>query len=213
VNVDPDGHCCLEEIKDAIEVIAQNPQVVDKALKGIATATAAAEAAPVLLNPVTLGVVGVGLLAYDIHEVAYPSHTAGQSNDEERAQIQQASQERAAQNGGVDPQLGQARGAGEEQSQSDDAKDKARTNGGFAKPNKGPGSVPKDQRDSKRSLTRAERQKLLDQQKGICPWCGKPATVDKTATHHVKRHADGGKTKKPNLKAVCQKPCHHEIHK
>src|SRR6185437_15706513 len=35
VNVDPDGHCCLEDIKDAIEVIAQNPQVVDRGLKGI----------------------------------------------------------------------------------------------------------------------------------------------------------------------------------
>src|SRR5262249_47438322 len=99
VKVDPDGHCCLEEITDTIEVIAQNPQVVDRALKGIAAATVAIEAAPVLLNPITLELaVGVGLLAYDVHEVASPSHTAGQSNADERAAMQQASQERAAQN-------------------------------------------------------------------------------------------------------------------
>jgi hypothetical protein len=114
---------------------------------------------------------------------------------------------------GSQPQLGQARGAGEEQSQSDDARDKARTNGGLAKPGKGPGTVPKDQRDPKRSATRAERQQLLNDQKGICPHCGKPATVDKTAAHHVKRHADGGRTTKSNLKAVCKDPCHVDIHK
>lgn len=95
----------------------------------------------------------------------------------------------------------------------DDAKDKARTNGGLAKPATGKGSVPKDRRDPKRSATKAERQQLLDGQKGICLWCGKPTTVDKTAAHHVKRHADGGRTKKSNLKAVCKQPCHVEIHK
>ena len=148
--------------------------------------------------------------------VFIPAHifapTVGQSDADEGAQIEQASQDRARQNGGVDPQLGQARGAGEEKSQSDDAQDKTRTNGGIVKPDKGPGSVPKDQRDPKRSATKAERQQLLDGQKGICPWCGKPTTVDKTAAHHVKRHADGGRTKKSNLKAVCQQPCHVEIH-
>ena len=126
---------------------------------------------------------------------------------------QPAPQERAAQNGGVDPQLGQARGTDEGRSQSDDAQDKARTNGGLIKPGKGPGTVPKDQRDPKRSATRAERQQLLNDQKGICPHCGKPATVDKTAAHHVKRHADGGRTAKSNLKAVCKDPCHVDIHK
>jgi hypothetical protein len=55
-------------------------------------------------------------------------------------------------------QLGQARGADEAKSQSDDAKDKARTNGGLAKPGTGPGSVPPDQRDKKRTWTKAERQ-------------------------------------------------------
>jgi len=66
--------------------------------------------------------------------------SVGQSDADEKAAIQQASQERAAQNGGVDPQqpqLGQARGAGEEKSQSDDAQDKARTNGGLVKPIEG----------------------------------------------------------------------------
>ncbi len=50
--VDTDGHdCppCISEVVDVIEILAQNPQVVDAALKGTAAATAAAteEAAPV----------------------------------------------------------------------------------------------------------------------------------------------------------------------
>jgi len=130
----------------------------------------------------------------------------GQSDADEIAERDRLDAENAQ-------KLGQGRGAGEEQSQSDDAKDRARTNGGIAKPGTGPGSVPKDQRDPRRSATRAERQQLLNDQKGICPHCGKPATVDKTAAHHVKRHADGGRTTKSNLKAVCKDPCHVDIHK
>lgn len=58
-----------------------------------------------------LVLVTVGLVVADVagvvwigHELSHPSHTAGQSNADEQTAIQQASQERAAQNGGVDPQ-------------------------------------------------------------------------------------------------------------
>ena len=205
VKVDADGHDT-----GVLEKIAQ--EVIDAVVKPlIESAAPAGEAAAGVSGSAIL--TGAALVFIPAHIFA-PS--VGQSDADERVAIEQASKERAAQNGGVDPQapqLGQARGAGEEHSQSDDAKDKTRTNGGLVKPDKGPGSVPKDQRDPKRSVTAAERQKLLDQQKGVCPWCGKPTTVDKTATHHIKRHADGGKTKKSNLKAVCKNPCHVEIHK
>jgi RHS repeat-associated protein len=56
-----------------------------------------------------IAVIGTAIL---VHEVAYPSTTVGQSDADERAQIQQASQERAAQNGGVDPQQPPATAAG-----------------------------------------------------------------------------------------------------
>jgi len=109
-------------------------------------------------------------------------------------------------------QLGQARGAGEEKSQSDDAKDRDRTNGGLVKdqPATGPGTVPPDQRDSKRVWTKAERQQKLDQQNGKCAHCGKDKTVDQTNGHHKKRHANGGKTNDPNHAEVCKK-CHKEL--
>jgi RHS repeat-associated protein len=52
-----------------------------------------------------IAVVGTAIL---VHEIAYPSTTVGQSNADEQAAIQQGSQERAAQNGGVDPQAAPA---------------------------------------------------------------------------------------------------------
>ena len=112
------------------------------------------------------------------------------------------------------PQLGQGRGADEDKSQSDDAKDRARTNGGLVKdqPATGPGTVPPDQRDPKRLWTKSERQKKLDQQGGKCPMCGEHKTVDETVSHHKKRHANGGKTNSENQAVVCKGDCHKKLH-
>jgi RHS repeat-associated protein len=97
---DADGHCPVCPVVDAIEIIAQNPEVVDSALKGIAAASADA-------GPAAAGASGSAILT-GVAVVAIPASIwapiAGQSNADERAATQQASQERAAQNGGVDPQ-------------------------------------------------------------------------------------------------------------
>jgi hypothetical protein len=105
-------------------------------------------------------------------------------------------------------QLGQGRGAGEEQSQSDDARDRSRTNGGLVKPNRGPGSVPKDQRDPKRTATDKDKAKMRAEQKGNCAHCGKPLGDEKGIGHHYPvRHADGGSEMK-----LVHKKCHDQLH-
>jgi len=105
-------------------------------------------------------------------------------------------------------QLGQARGAGEEHSQSDDAQDKARTNGGLVKPDKGPGSVPKDQRDPKHGATDKDKVEMRKEQNGNCAHCNKPMGDEKGIGHHDPvRHADGGS----KIKLVHEK-CHKDLH-
>ncbi|MCU1333502.1 MAG: repeat protein, partial [Candidatus Angelobacter sp.] len=202
LKADPDGHDggaavldkAVEYVEDGLAKLVDGAEVSGPAISGSAILT------------------GVAIVAVTAHIFA-PS--VGQSDADERAQIQQGSQERAAQNGGVDPQapqLGKARGAGEEKSQSDDANDKSRTNGGLVKPDKGPGSVPKDQRDSKRVWTKSENDKKLDQQKGLCANCGKPIPPGKARGHHVHRHADGAKTVDKEHAVVCD-DCHKDLHR
>jgi RHS repeat-associated protein len=79
------------------------------------------------------------------------------------------------------------------------------------KPPKGQGSTPPNQRDPKRTWTRAENQKKLDQQNGKCAQCGDPKTVNETQGHHKQRHADGGKTSDKNHAVVCTN-CHKKLH-
>jgi len=199
---DPDGHVC--------DVCPDLAKLVDEgAAEGRAMIDAAQSTVAATVTKISIGAT-VLIAAYAASPLVA---TVGQSDADERAAMQQASQQRAAQNGGVDPQLGQARGAGEEKSQSDDAQDRARTNGGLAKPDPvtGRGTVPPDQRDSKRTWTKAERQQKLDQQNGKCARCGKDKTVDQTNGHHKQRHADGGKTNDANHAEVC-KECHKELH-
>jgi RHS repeat-associated protein len=97
VKVDADGHDT-----GTLEKIAQ--EVIDRVAKPLIES--ASEAAPAagklgaeLLGDASL-VVGAAVVVY---QLTFPD-TVGQSNAGERAQIQQASQERAAHNGGVDPQ-------------------------------------------------------------------------------------------------------------
>jgi RHS repeat-associated protein len=213
--IDADGHCPPCNVEEETGVIIPEEEAI-----GAGTATATAEVEATATTAVTGGGGFLSLLkgpptpglAVGVVVVFGPAMTFPQSVSSDWPKDENGNYVRFDGKTGQ-PQLGQARGADEDKSQSDDARDRARTNGGIAKPPKGVGSVPPDQRDPKRSATRAERQRLLDQQKGICPWCRKPTTVDKSATHHLRRHADGGRTKKSNLKVVCRKPCHVDIHK
>jgi RHS repeat-associated protein len=79
------------------------------------------------------------------------------------------------------------------------------------KPPRGRGSVPKDQRDPKRTWTRGEIAEKLDDQGGTCRQCGEPKTPDEVEGHHIERHADGGPTNDDNHAAVCE-DCHKDLH-
>jgi RHS repeat-associated protein len=86
-------------------------------------------------------------------------------------------------------------------------------NGTLPKPPKGKGTVPPSQRDPKRTWTKNENDRKLDQQNGLCPQCGKPVPPGKARGHHIHRHADGGRTNNPNHAVVCD-DCHvKDIHK
>jgi RHS repeat-associated protein len=78
-------------------------------------------------------------------------------------------------------------------------------------PGKGRGTVPKDQRDSKRVATKKEKQKMLDERDNKCEGCDKPATAEEVEAHHMKRWADGGMTEEGNLINLCE-PCHDFTH-
>jgi RHS repeat-associated protein len=77
------------------------------------------------------------------------------------------------------------------------------------KPPRGPGAVPPSQRDPKRVWTPAENTRQLQAQGGKCAQCQQP--IAKGDGHHIKRHADGGRTESPNHAVVC-KNCHKELH-
>jgi RHS repeat-associated protein len=193
---DPDGHCCLEEL----EHIAQEAEqlAVDKVVKPLVeSAVGEAEVA----GRVALSTVGTVVLAAT-YLISPGTGSSGKNSEVEWELNNMAKQQRQQQ------QLGQGRGAGEEQSQSDDARDRSRTNGGLVKPNRGPGSVPKDQRDPKRTATDKDKAKMRAEQKGNCAHCGKPLGDEKGIGHHYPvRHADGGSEMK-----LVHKKCHDQLH-
>jgi RHS repeat-associated protein len=96
VKVDADGHDggVGTDVEVDMEMVKQTLQQLGPA------------AGPLLAVAGTVGLVVTDVIGIAIigHEIAHPSTTVGQSNADERAAIQQGSQERAAQNGGVDPQ-------------------------------------------------------------------------------------------------------------
>uniref|UniRef100_UPI00261DC130 RHS repeat-associated core domain-containing protein n=1 Tax=uncultured Winogradskyella sp. TaxID=395353 RepID=UPI00261DC130 len=81
----------------------------------------------------------------------------------------------------------------------------------IAKAKRGKGSVDPSKRDPRRTYTKKEKQKKLDEQGGKCKNCGEQKTVDQVDGHHRKRHADGGRTTEDNLEVPC-KSCHKKIH-
>ena len=201
VKVDTDGHDGVGAVLEkTVEYVEDGlAKLVDGAEGALAEAGGGASVA---------GSSRWGLLAGPAIYIGAMLHPAsvGQSNADEIAERDRLDAENAQ-------KLGQGRGAGEEKSQSDDANDRARTNGGLAKPDKGPGSVPKDQRDSKRVWTKGENDKKLAGQGGNCAQCGKPIPPGQARGHHIKRHADGGKTNDKNHAVVCN-DCHtKDLHK
>jgi hypothetical protein len=84
--------------------------------------------------------------------------------------------------------------------------------GNLPKPPTGKGSVAKEDRDKKRSWTPKEKVTQRKDQGNKCAGCGKKINKDNGVGHHIKRHADGGKTNKENHAQVCRTECHPALH-
>jgi RHS repeat-associated protein len=84
--------------------------------------------------------------------------------------------------------------------------------GSIPKPPTGPGSVPKSQRDPKRTWTASEREAKRQAQGGECATgCGTKLDASNSRGHHKQRHADGGRTDDENHAEVCI-DCHLKLH-
>ncbi|WP_231663654.1 RHS repeat-associated core domain-containing protein [Ralstonia solanacearum] len=80
------------------------------------------------------------------------------------------------------------------------------------KPPRGPGSVPKKDRDPKRFFSPSEREAKRAEQGNVCGnGCGKDIDESNSAGHHIERHADGGRTVPENHAEVCVE-CHRGLH-
>ncbi|MEM6932476.1 MAG: HNH endonuclease signature motif containing protein [Pseudomonadota bacterium] len=85
--------------------------------------------------------------------------------------------------------------------------------GNVSKPPTGPGAVPKDMRDPKRTFSPSERAAKRDEQGNQCATgCGTEIDASNSQGHHIVRHADGGQTTSDNHVEVCL-DCHKEIHR
>lgn len=89
--------------------------------------------------------------------------------------------------------------------------DSTLSKGAIPKTPKGPGSMPKGQRDPKRVWTKQEKADALAKRGGKCDQCNQTLNVDAAKGHHIVRHADGGQTAEHNLAVLCDK-CHHGVH-
>lgn len=89
---------------------------------------------------------------------------------------------------------------------------KAAKKGLLPKPPTGKGAVPKSERDPKRLFTAAEREAKRAEQGDQCAnGCGTEINQENSAGHHIKRHADGGRSVPENHAEVCD-DCHKELH-
>ncbi|UKB86419.1 HNH endonuclease [Chryseobacterium sp. MEBOG06] len=84
--------------------------------------------------------------------------------------------------------------------------------GKIQKPGTGKGTVAKEDRDAKRTLSKKEKTELIEEKDNKCEGCNKEVTPETSNAHHTIRHADGGETTKENTNILC-KDCHKEIHK
>jgi len=84
--------------------------------------------------------------------------------------------------------------------------------GELPKPPRGPGSAPPTTRDPKRLWTPEERAAQREAQGGKCATgCGRNVDASNSRGHHIKRHADGGRTDATNHAEVCV-DCHRKLH-
>jgi RHS repeat-associated protein len=84
--------------------------------------------------------------------------------------------------------------------------------GSLPKPPTGSGSLPKSQRDPKRTWTASEREAKRQVQGGECATgCGTKLNASNSRGHHKQRHADGGRTDDENHAEVCV-DCHLKLH-
>lgn len=88
----------------------------------------------------------------------------------------------------------------------------ATTSGLLTRVPTGHGSVPKAERDPQRFFTPAEREAKRSEQGYVCAnGCEKKIDNSNSEGHHIKRHADGGRTISENHAEVCL-DCHAKIH-
>jgi RHS repeat-associated protein len=168
-----------------VDADGHNPQ--DAATKVVQVVVTTSEEVPVAIEPV-IPSLGLGvLLSGAVFMQADPNSPAMKT---------------------ISAQLGHARGAGEEQSQSDDAKDKTRTNGGLVKGEDFSHSAKKeiDARDGNkcqscgRDVTSAQNKK------------GQPTPPDQRQRHHIQPKSQGGDGTASNGKTLCP-ACHKEEHR
>ncbi|WP_417477183.1 polymorphic toxin-type HINT domain-containing protein [Maricaulis sp.] len=80
------------------------------------------------------------------------------------------------------------------------------------RPPRGPGSVPRDQRDPQRTFSPSDRAAKREQQGSQCAnGCGTEIDASNSQGHHIERHADDGPTTSENHAEVCT-DCHRRLH-
>ncbi|MCC4596064.1 RHS domain-containing protein [Xanthomonas campestris pv. phormiicola] len=108
--------------------------------------------------------------------------------------------------------VSQASNASPDPDGADNAAEADSAAGKLPTPPTGPGSVPKSERDPKRLFSDSEREAKRAEQGHQCAnGCGKKIDGSNSAGHHIKRHADGGRTVPENHAEVCTQ-CHKDLH-
>lgn len=84
--------------------------------------------------------------------------------------------------------------------------------GALPRPPRGPGTVPRSERDPRRTWSPSERQARREAQGNQCAnGCGTGLDETNSRGHHITRHADGGRTDQANHAEVCV-DCHGRLH-
>jgi hypothetical protein len=182
-------------------------------LKGAVTGTVHAITHPVetvkalgKLDPIAdpVGSAQAGTAVYNGVSNAYSKFTNGDANDKATV-IGMVTGEAAQLFGGEIAEAGKAGKVGELADKTGEI-DKA---GELPNPGKGKGTVPPSERDPQRSFTTKQKQEMINKQNGKCLSCGENKPLE---GHHIKRHADGGRTTTTNGAGLC-KECHIKKHK
>ncbi len=181
-----------------VKVDADGHDPQDAVAKVVQVVTTTSEEVPVAIEPV-IPSLGLGtLLSGAIFMRANPNSPAMKAI------------------GGAVAQLGQARGAGEKKSQSDDAQDKARTNGGLVKTGTSGGDragkpfTPKDKAEVKAENAAANGGQTT------CENCGQPTVPgqqsksgvtppgNETHVDHIVPKSQNGDGSKSNAQILCR---------